>query len=199
MTGVLLPGPRIVLRHPAVRTLLVLLAAGPVTVRWWGEAESAPVRLRLVGMLLAAAVALAWDDRAHVLTASTPVGLPAVRRGRLIVASALAAGCFGLAALALPDGQEAPVAAVTLQTVVLAAVLLAVAGWCGRDGDAVLVVPLPALLLTLAVLSRLPKEVAMLQADPRSPQWADERTRWWVLLALASVAVLRLQRDPATR
>jgi hypothetical protein len=91
------------------------------------------------------------------------------------------------------------VAALSLQTVAVATVLLAVAGWFGRDGDPVLVVPLPALLLTLAVLSRLPQEVAMLHADPRSPDWADERTRWWVLLALAGVGLLRLQRDPATR
>lgn len=195
----LLPRPYLALRHPAVRAVLVLLATGPASVRWWGEAASAPLRLRLLGLLLAAAVALSWDDRAHVLTASTPVGLPAVRRGRLALAGALAAGCFGLAALAVPAGEDAPVAALSLQTLALAVLLLAVAGWFGRDGDPVLVVPLPALLLTLVVLSRLPHRVAMLQSDPRSPEWADERTRWWVLLAVAFVLLLRLQRDPGAR
>lgn len=197
MTAVLLPPPHVAVRHPAVRAAALLLVAGPASVAWWGEAESGPLRLRLLGFLLAAVVALAWDDRAHVLTASTPVGLPAVRRGRVLLVSALAVLGFAVGALVVPG--EAQVAATALQSGALAALLLAVIGWFGREGDPVLVLPLPALAISLLVLSRLPAGVGMLRADPSSPGWPDERLRWWVLLVVAVLVALRLHRDPAGR
>lgn len=197
MTAVLLPPPRVAARHPAVRAAVLLLLAGPPSVAWWGEPESGPLRLRVLGLLLAAVVALAWDDRAHLLTASTPVGLPAVRRGRVLAVGGLAAAAFAVGCAVVP--REAPVAALALQSGALSALLLAVVGWFGRDGDPVLALPLPALLISLLVLSRLPDRVGVLHADPGSPGWPDERLRWWVLLVAGVLVTLRLHRDPATR
>lgn len=197
MTAVLLPRPRLALRHPAVRVALLLLVAGPPSVAWWGKDVDGPIRLRLLGFAVAVAVALAWDDRQHVLTASTPVGLPAVRRGRILTVVALAALAFGLGCVVVPG--SAAVGAVALQTAGLTGLLLAVIGWFGRDGEPVLVLPLPALALSLLVLSRLPEQVGMLRADPGSPAWPDERTRWWVLLLVTVVLALRLHRDPAAQ
>ena len=197
MTAVLLPPPQVAARHPAVRVAVLLLLAGPPAVAWWGDPESGPLRLRVLGLLLAAVVALAWDDRAHLLTASTPVGLPAVRRGRVLVVAGLGAAAFAAGCVVVP--REAPVAALSLQSGALAALLLAVVGWFGRDGDPVLVVPAPALLLSLLVVSRLPEEVGLLRAEPGTPGWPDERLRWWVLLGAAGLVALRLHRDPATR
>lgn len=195
MSAFRLPPPRAALRHPAVRAALVLLVAGPAGVAWWGQAADAPVRLRALGFLLAAVVPLAWDDRAHLATAATPVGLPAVRRGRLLAVLLLA--CVDFAAAVPAAGSGVPVGAVALQSGAVAALLLVAVAWVGRDGDPVLAVPFPALLIALWVLNRLPREVGLLHADPGAPGWADERTRWWLLLVLCVVLVLRLQRDPA--
>lgn len=197
MTTVFLPRPRPALRHPAVRTVLVLLVAGAPVIAWAGTDADAPLRLRVLGFLLSAAVALSWDDRSYPLTASTPVGVPAVRRGRAAVVTALAVLAFGLGWCAVPG--EATGLPIALQSASVAVVLLVVVGWFGRDGEPVLVIPFPALLLTLAVLSRLPPRLALLRADPHGAAWSDERLRWWVLLALSAVLLLRLERDPAAR
>ena len=106
---------------------------------------------------------------------------------------------FALSWLAVPGGVDVPVAALALQTCALVAVLLAVVGWVGRDGDPVLVVPLPALLLVLAVLYRLPHQVALLRSQPGESAWPAERNRWLVLLVVAAAFALRLSRDPAAR
>lgn len=199
MTVLQLPPPRTALRHPALRTALVVLLVGPPWVAWLGRPDDAPVRLRVLGLGVVVAASLAWDDRVHALTASTPVGLPAVRRGRIALVLAVLAVAFALGCLAVPRGVPFPAAALVLQTGALLALLMALVGFFGRGGDPVLVLPAPALLLTLIVLNRLPHQVGMLQADPMGDAWAAERTRWVVLLVVAVVAVLRLGRDPASR
>jgi hypothetical protein len=196
---VLLPRPVLAVRHPAVRAVLVVLVLGPVAVAWWGEDSTAPLRLRALGFLLAAVCALAWDDRSHALTAASPVGLPAVRRGRLLVVLVLSGFAFVAALLAVPDEVDVPLAAALLQSLAMMALLLAVVGAVGRDGDPVLVLPFPALLVSLLVLSHLPHQVALLHADPRSSQWPEERLRWWVLAGAAALLILRAERDPAAR
>jgi hypothetical protein len=199
VTVLQVPPLRTALRHPAVRVALVLLVIGPVWVAWLGKADDAPVRLRVLGLAVVMAAALAWDDRVHAVTASTPVGLPAVRRGRAALVLAALAGSFGLGCLAVPAGVQVPVGALVLQTSALIALLLAVIAWAGRDGDPVLALPAPALLVMLIVLNRLPHQVALLRADPSSSAWPAERSRWWVLLVLAAVALWGLGRDPAAR
>jgi hypothetical protein len=194
-----LPPARTALRHPAVRAALVILVVGPPWVAWLGKAGDAPIRLRVLGLAVVVAAALAWDDRVHALTASTPVGLPAVRRGRIALVLALVAVAFGLGCLAVPDGVPLPASALVLQTGTLVALLMALVAWFGRSGESVLVLPAPVLLLSLIFLNRLPHNVGLLQADPLGDAWAAERTRWFVLLAVAALAVVRLGRDPAAR
>ena len=199
MTFLQLPPPRTALRHPAVRTAVLVLLVGPPYVAWLGKADDAPIRLRVLGLAVVVAAALAWDDRVHALTASTPVGLPAVRRGRASVVLAVLASAFGLGVLAVPDGVPLPVGALVLQTGALVALLMALVAFAGRDGEPVLVLPVPALLISLVVLSRLPHQIGMLRADPLGDAWAAERTRWIVLLVVAALAVVHLWRDPASR
>jgi hypothetical protein len=194
-----LPPPRAALRHPSVRALVALVLVGPVWVAWLGKDEEGVVRLRVLGMALVVAAAMSWDDRVHALTAAAPVGLPAVRRGRVLVAGVLAVVGFGAGCLVVPGTEAVHVGAVALQSVALGALLLAVVAWFGRDGEPVLVIPLPALLLSLAVLIKLPAPLTFLHAQPGTPQWPDERARWLGLLALSLTGVVLLGRDPAAR
>ncbi len=199
MTALQFPPVRLALRHPAVRAALLLLLAGPPWVAWLGKEADAPIRLRLLGLAIVGAAALAWDDRVHALTASTPVGLPAVRRGRVVVVGVLLTAAFGLGLLAVPEGVAPPTEALVLQTCALTALLYAVVAWVGRDGSSVLAVPLPALLLSLAVLFRMPKPLTFLQALPGTSAWPAERARWIVLMLVTAAVATVLSRDPAAR
>lgn len=194
-----LPPARIALRHPALRTALLLLLAGPLFVSGPGRDADAPMRLRALGLGLVVAAALAWDDRVHALTAATPVGLPAVRRGRLALVAVPITVTFALGCQALPQGVSVPVAALALQLAALTALVLAVVAWFGRDGDPVLALATPAVLVTVLLLPRLPHRVALLVADPSGPGWPAERTRWLVLLVLALGILALLDRDQAAR
>jgi hypothetical protein len=197
VTAVLLPPVRAAARHPGVRLASVLLLGAPLFVAYAGPRDEASVRLRFIGLLVAACAALVWDDRCHDITAPTPVGLPAVRRGRALVIATLLTGAWALACIAVPT--PAPLAAVTLQLLAMTALLLAIVGWLSRNGDSVLAVPFPAVLILVAVLNRLPHQVALLRSQPGDPAWAAERLRWWVLLAASAAVVWVLQRDPASR
>lgn len=201
MTGVLLPPAGAALRLPAVRAALVLLVVAPSFVAWWPTGP-AGAHLRVAGMVLAAAVALAWEDRCAVLTAATPTGLPAVRRGRAVVVCGLLGLAWLLCCLAAEltaDEAAVPYAAVSLQSAAVAATVVAViAAWArGREGEPVLALPGPVLLLVLAALFRLPRRVSLLHATPGDEGWPAERTRWWLLLGLAMLVVMRAGRDPA--
>lgn len=194
-----MPPWRAALLHPTVRVSLVLLVAGPVWVGVLGDDADAGTRLRVLGFVLAAAGALGWDDRGHALTASTPVGLPAVRRGRVLLCWTVLAAAFVLAWLAVPGSTSVPVGAVVLQSIALGALVLALVAWFGREGDPVLAVPLPALLLSLLVLAKLPRPLTFLHALPGTAGWPAERARWLGLLVVALVAVAVLDRDAAAR
>jgi hypothetical protein len=199
VTALQLPPLRAALRHPSERALVVLSLVGPAWVAWLGKDDDGVIRLRVLGMALVVAAAMSWDDRVHALTAAAPVGLPAVRRGRVLVAGLLALVGFGAGCLAAPGAEPLHVPALALQSVALGALLMALVAWFGRDGEPVLVVPLPALLLSLGVLVKLPKPLTFLHAAPGSPAWPDERLRWLGLLVTAVLAVAVLGRDPAAR
>lgn len=199
MTVALLPSPRIALRHPSLRAAIVLLVLGPPWVAWLGTAADAPIRFRVLTCAIAVVAAFVWDDRIHALTASTPTGLPAVRRGRALVVGLLLVVTYVLGWLAVPPGMHVPVAALVLQTGALVVVLAAVVGWIGRDGEPILALPVPVVLITLGVLFKLPAPLTFLRADPGTPGWPAERARWFILLAVVAVIVLWLQRDPASR
>ena len=192
----MLPPVRVALRLPAVRMAAVLVVAAPLIVRWLGEADQRPVRLRLVGVLLAAGAAMVWDDRCAVLTSPTPVGLPAVRRGRALLVLALLLLAWGLSCLAA-TGHHVPWKVVSVQTGVLAVLIVGLVGWFGRDreGDQLLTLPMPVTLLTVALVSRLPQRFSLLAEQPGRDGWL----RWCLLLVLSLALVLRLDRDPAAR
>jgi hypothetical protein len=198
VTVVLLPTPRVAVRQPAVRAALVLVVAGPAMVAWGGPDGQAAVRLRVVGLVLGAALAMVWDDRCAVVTAATPVGVPAVRRGCLLVVLALLCLGFGLSCLVVRPAPV-PYGAVVLQTAGAAAVLLALVGWLARDrpGEQVAALPFPLLLVGLGVVSRLPAELSLMRTSPGDPGWPAERGRWLAVLLLAVAASGLLDRDRA--
>ena len=196
----MLPPVRVAVRLPAVRTATALVVVAPAIVAWVGEAGQEPTRLRVVGMLLAAAAAMVWDDRSAVLTSPTPVGLPAVRHGRALVVLALLLIAWGASCLAA-RGHDVPYGAVSLQSGVTGVLLVALVGWLSRDreGEQLLALPVPVLLVVVLVMSRLPRPVSLLSQQPGEVGWPGERPRWLVLLALSLALVLRLDRDPAAR
>lgn len=198
-TPVMLPPVKVALQLPAVRMAALLVVVAPVIVRWVGEAGQEPVRLRVVGMLLAAAAAMVWDDRCAVLTAPTPVGLPAVRRGRALLVLTLLVVAWGFSCLAA-SGHDTPYAVISLHSGATAVLLIAVVGWLSRDrdGEQLLALPIPVLLMTIVVMTQLPDRFALLTHPPGDAGWPAERTRWLGLLALSVVLVLHLDRDPAT-
>lgn len=186
----MLPPVRVALHLPAVRTAAVLVVLAPVIVAWVGEDGQQPGRLRFVGMLLAAAAAMVWDDRCATLTAPTPVGLPAVRHGRAFMVFGLLMLAWALSCLAA-RGHDVPYAVVCLQSGVMAVLLVGLVGWLSRDGEQSLTLPVPVLLVTVVAMSRLPERFALLTEQP-------DRSRWLVLLAVSVLLVLRMDRDPAT-
>lgn len=188
----MLPPLRVALHLPALRLAAVLVVGAPAVVAWLGPANQTPARLRVVGMLLAAAMALVWDDRCAVLTAPTPVGLPAVRHGRAILLLAMLLSAWGLSCLAARD-HDIAWRAVNLQSAGMAVLILAVVGWYvrGREGEQQLALPMPVLLLTVAAMSRLPERVSLLAGRP------GEQGRWLLVLAASLALVVRLDRDPA--
>jgi hypothetical protein len=199
MSLVQLPPTRLALRLPSVRAALALLLVGPVFVGWLGKDADAPVRVRVLGLAVVVVAAYAWDDRVHALTTASPVGLPAVRRGRALVVGLLLAGSFGLGVAAVPSHQHVPARALVLQTCALALLMLTVVGAVGRYGDPVLTLPIPVLIGMLVVLHRLPSSIALLHATPGEPGWPAERTRWVVLLVVSGAVTAWWWRDPATR
>lgn len=197
--AVILPPLKVALQLPAVRTAALLVVIAPVIVRWVGDAGQEPVRLRVVGMLLAAAAAMVWDDRCAVLTAPTPVGLPAVRRGRALLVLSLLLVAWGFSCLAA-SGHDAPYAVISLQSGATAVLLIAVMGWLSRDrdGDQLLALVVPMLLTAVVTMTRLPDRFSLLTHQPGDAGWPAERARWLGLLALSVLLVLHLDRDPAT-
>ena len=196
----MLPPMRVATRLPAIRTAAALLVIAPAIVAWVGEAGQQATRLRVMGMLLAAAAAMVWDDRSAVLTAPTPVGIPAVRHGRALVVVALLLVAWGLACLAA-RGHDVAYGAVSLQSGVVAVLLVGLVGWLSRDreGEQLLALPVPVLLVVVVVMFRLPRRFSLLTQRPGDVGWPGERTRWLVLLAVSLALVFRLDRDPAAR
>ena len=163
---------------------------------WAGPSSSAAleVRLRIAGLAAAAVAALLWEDLCVALVGATPVGLPAVRRVRGLLMGLLLA--LGWALAALVAGTFA--APLLVEAVGLAVVLTALTGWLGpgRAGESVAAYPVPALLLVLVALYRLPERWTLLMVAPDA-SWSGPQTRWAILTGLAACAVVWLGRDPA--
>jgi len=175
--------------------------AGPAFVRWEGKADAAPIRLRLVGLVVAALFALVWEDRTAQLVAATPVGLPALQRGRLVVLLLVVCVAWTLACSAATVATtDARVWSATVEVAAVAALLTAIVGALarGRLGESLAAYPVPLLLVLLALAFRVPQRWALIAA-PGTPQWTDVHRRWAALLLLGLVAVAVAARDPASR
>ena len=188
---------RVSSRLLAVRLAGLYVLAAPAFVLWAGSSAqpAVEVRLRVAGMVAAVIAALLWEERSVALIGSTPVGLPAVRRVRGLLMGLLLATGWSLAALV---AQTLPVWLV-VETVGLAVLLTALIGWLasGRDGESVAAYPVPALLVVLVALYRLPERYALLMMTPDT-SWSGPQTRWLLLTALTGCLVAWLGRDPAT-
>lgn len=197
----LLPPLRVAVSLPGVRAAAVLAVVGPAFVVWAGEESDTGLRLLLAGLAAGVALALVWDDRCAPLTSATPVGLPSVRLGRgALLLVALVAG-WGACALAADRAEpDIPVGAIAVPALAMAALLLAAIGLLarGREGEPIAAYPVPALLLLLLLLSRLPDRWTLL-VSPAGPGWAQVRDRWLLLLAASAAVAIWMLRDPAAR
>jgi hypothetical protein len=186
--------------RPALAVATVALV-GPAFVLFVGKDTDAPIRLRLVGLTLAVLLALVWEDRTATLAAATPVGLPAVQRGRLLLLVVASSWAWALACLAAT--QRAPdvwVWSATVEIGAVAALLTAVVGAVARErpGESLAAYPVPLLLVLLVVAFRLPDRWALI-AGPGSPAWPDVHGRLSALLVVGLLALVVVGRDPASR
>jgi fluoroquinolone transport system permease protein len=181
-------------------------AAGSTVLLWWRwDATADPTyalwTLRSVALLLAVAVAFALDDRTRATLAAVPTPLSwraTVGLGYVAGPAALV-WCAALASVDRHAEGSVPVAAMTLEAVTLAAVVLAFSGgllrW--RDVTDPGVVAASALLGLGVLVPQLPRSIAL--AVTPGPGWNSAHLRWSVLLGVA-VAILALSlRDPAAR
>ena len=186
-----------------IRPLIAVAAVGlgGPALLLLSNSDDVPLRLRLVGLVLASLIALTWEDRAAPLVTATPAGLPAVQRGRILLVLSGVAVAWGLTCLAAsvraPDvgGWWA-----TLEVAALAALVTAIVGGLARarPAESLAAYPLPLLICLLLLATRLPSRWTLIAA-PGSPAWQDAHQRWAVLLLLGLMAVAYVARDPATQ
>jgi hypothetical protein len=181
-------------------------AAGSALLLWWrwdamADSTDALWTLRSVAVLLAVAVAFAFDERTRATLAAVPTPLYWRATVRLVCVAGPAAlvWCAALASVGTRVDGTVPIAAVTLEAVTLAAAVLALSGglvrW--RDVSDPGIVVAPAILGVGILLPQLPHSIA-LAVTPGS-SWNSAHVRWSVLLGVA-VAILALSlRDPADR
>lgn len=186
--------------RPVLATGAVALL-GTAFIVWAGEDAEAPLRLRLVGLVLASLLALVWEDATAPVAAATPVGLPALQRERLItlllaVSAAWTSACLATAATV----ADARLVAATVEVAALAALLTGLVGLLarGRLGESLAAYPIPLLLVVLVVVIRIPARWRLV-TSPDSADWTDAHRRWAGLLVVGLLAVAWAARDPASR
>ncbi|MBK5306308.1 MAG: hypothetical protein JJD92_06420 [Frankiaceae bacterium] len=196
-----LPAARYTWRSRPAFAVAAVALVGPAFVLFVGKDTDAPIRLRVVGLALAVLVALGWEDRAAPLAAATPVGLPAVQRGRLLLLVLAASGALALTCVAAT--QRAPdvgVWSAAVEIGAVAALLTAIVGALARErlGESLSAYPVPLLLVLLVLAFRVPERWTLV-ASPGSPAWGDVHRRWSGLLVIGLLALVVVGRDPASR
>jgi hypothetical protein len=196
--------------RPTLRAMrwqpLPVAVLGAVLLLWWkdpGSASPAALiwELRAVGLLLAAGVAAAFDDRTRSTVSAVPLPLWARSGLRLL----LLVGPAAVAWLALATWADSrvegalPVLALSLEAGVVAAVVVATAAvlsrWPGLTDPGVVAGPM---LAGFAFgVPGLPEQLAL--APLPGPGWEAAHVRGSGLLAVAVAALAVAVRDPATR
>ena len=196
-----LPATRYAWRTWPVAVSAAALMLGPGFVLVVGKDGDAPLRLRMVGLLLAAVVALVWEDRTAPVAAATPLGLPALQRARLLVLLAVVCVGWALTCVAASTvSADVRVWSATVEVGAVAALLTAIVGGLARErpGESLAAYPVPLLLVLLVLAFRVPERWALI-ATPDSPVWTDMHRRWAGLLVVGLLAVVAVGRDPAAR
>lgn len=199
MTAILIPPFPVSARLRPVRLALAATLVLPMYVAWGGADADAALRLRLVGAAVAVMLGLVWDDISAPLTGSTPTGLPAVQRGRVVLVAALLAIAWSSAALAaVHTADRVPLGSSALEAVGLSVLMCAATGALarGRPGESVAAYPALLLLALLLLQSRAPQGWQLITAGPES---AAVQQRWTILIAAALVMLAWISRDPAHR
>lgn len=199
MTSVLIPPVVVSARLRPVRLALAATLVLPMYVVWGGADAHVELRLRLAGAAVAVMLGLVWDDISAPLTGSTPMGLPAVQRGRVVLVAALLAVAWSSAALAAVHTTDGvPIGPSALEAIGLSLVVCAATGALarGRSGESVTAFPALLLLALLLLQSRAPQGWQLISAGPES---AAVRERWTILIAVALVMLTWSSRDPAHR
>lgn len=196
-----LPASRYAWRTRPVAVSAAVGLLGPVFVLAVGKDTEAPLRLRIVGLLLAAVVALVWEDRTAQVAAATPVGLPALQRARLMALLGVVSAGWTVTCLAASTASsDLRVWSATVEVGAVGALLTAVVGGLARErpGESLAAYPMPLLLVLLVVVFRVPERWALIAA-PDSPAWTDVHRRWAGLLVIGLLAAAVAARDPAAR
>lgn len=179
-------------------------AIASVLLLWWQhdrtvDPTGAVWMLRAVGLVLAAGMAFALDDRTRPTMAAVPTPLWWRAAVQLIgvAAPAALAWCAALVWMERRVDGAVPAAGLSLEAMTLAAVVLAVAGglarWRGITDPGT--VTAPAMLALGLLLPQLPGRVALVILP--GPGWDSAHVRWALLLAVAFAALTLSLRDPA--
>jgi hypothetical protein len=154
-----------------------------------------------VAVLFAATLALAVDEPgAEVLDATaTPFAVRVARRLVLLCAVAVPLWLLALAVVAL-RGADVPVRMLTLQSLALVALGVAVAAalrrW-RRMAEPGLVAG-PVLVGFLVAAHQLPRSLTLMPLQPEGPPWQAAQLRWAAVLLAALAVLLIALSDPAT-
>ena len=140
------------------------------------------------------------DDEAATTLEASPSTLAWRRFLRCAAAVALVAPPWAAAVWRLDShGTRLPVSGLTLELVALLALALATAAavtrWSGSTEPGVATTPVVFVVVLGAF--QLPSRYALYGFPGRG--WDSAHTRWWVLLAVATLLLLWCGRDPAAR
>lgn len=200
--SLLAPTARVVPFLPTLIAFGVGLLAVAVTRVDVTAAAQMP-RLRGVGLLLAVAVAFAFDEPTGDVADASPRSrlVRASVRGGVQIAPAVLAWLMVVAGMSLRAAAPVPAGRLSLEAAGMVLAGWAVAAWWhrtrgdGRGG----VVAAPVLVALVLVAHQLPSGMTLFASDPAAPWWDPAQRRGAALAAAAVAALILAMRDPLAR